>query len=740
MTHKHHNLSKNSVMKLLILELLHKHRPAPIAHLLALLLVGCSVLSQGIELKDIWTDYKFYATSGPSFQWTASESYLAQDQGLIVQKNIHSADAQVLLDLSALPDSLSLASFELSSSEQLLFLRFNPESLYRRSSKSYVGVYHLASQKLLYLSPSKVFNPSLSPDETHIGYTFQNNLYVASLSDATPTQLTHDGQWNHILNGRTDWVYEEEFGFSKAYQWIQGTAQIAYLKFNEAHVQTYQIQQWGNDLYPTTYSYKYPKAGQPNAQVSLQVVNYHTGATTPILQTDEHLEYIPKLIPSPHPYQIGFITLNRLQNELKLQFYNTQTNQTSTPYTEKSGCYVEVPSGPYFTPEGLIIDSYRSGNKHFHLVTHQKITDLTPGDFDVTGFGFYDPTHQCLYHTAYLHNSHTQTLCTSKKGKTKAWLQTDDWTDAEFSSQGNYIKVTTSNLHKPPTAVLMEVNSKKELLTLTKNQPVRQHLEALGLGKPQFFKVKNPQGIEIPCLKILPAHFDPKKKYPLIMHCYGGPGHQVVVNKWNSFDYFYHQMLAQRGAIIVLADGRGTDGNGTAYRQASYQNFGFYEHQDQLTVAQQLIAEGSVDTSRVGIWGWSFGGYLSSLCVLKSPEVFKTAIAVAPVTNWRFYDNVYTERYMGLPSQNPKGYDQNAPTHYAHQLKGHLLLIHGTADDNVHFQNSIALQSELLKHNKQFDTFYYADKNHGIYGGNTRLNLYEKMANFMTSNVILDGN
>lgn len=706
----------------------------------ALLLLGSTLLSQQIELSDIWTDYKFYATKSQSFKWTSSESYLVNEKHAIVQKNIHSADTQELLALSIFDDSLSLSSFEFGPNEQLLLLKFNSESLYRRSSKSYFGVYDLSQQALLYLTPTKVFNPSLSPDGTHIGYTYQNNLYVVDLKHPTPAQLTQDGQWNHILNGRTDWVYEEEFGFTQAYQWIKGTPQIAFLRFNEAEVKTYQIQKWDNGLYPTHYTYKYPKAGESNAQVSLQVVNYRTGITTPVIQTDENVEYIAKLIPSPHANEFGFITLNRLQNKLEIQFYDTKTNQKNTKYTEQSDRYVEVPSGPYFTPNGLIIDSYRSGNKHFHLVTDQKTTDLTPGDFDVTGFGFYDPKEQCLYHTAYLNNSHTQTLCTSKKGKTNAWLKTDNWTDAEFSSQGNYVKITTSALHQPPTSALMEVKSKKELLSLTKNERVRDHLETVGLSQPEFFTVKNPQGVEIPCLKILPPHFDPRQKYPLIMHCYGGPGHQVVVNKWSSFDYFYHQMLAQRGAIIVLADGRGTDGNGTDYRQASYQNFGFYEHQDQLTVAQQLIAEGSVDTSRVGIWGWSFGGYLSSLCLLKSPEVFKTAIAVAPVTNWRFYDNIYTERYMGLPSQNPKGYDQNSPTSYAHQLSGDLLLIHGTADDNVHFQNSIALQSELLKYNKQFDTFYYADKNHGIYGGNTRFNLYQKMANFMISNVILDGN
>ena len=704
---------------------------------LILLFFGSSLVAQNkIKLSDIWLQYKFYAQSTSQFNWMNDSTYYSSLSEGIVVKSAVDGKARILVDRSKLADSLHIEEVFYTDGAKNVIFTANSESLYRRSKKVYVLVYNLEQGAITVSTKDKVYNPSVSDDKTKLAYTRENNLYVLDIVSGEEKQLTNDGKWNEIINGRSDWVYEEEFGFTQAYHWIKGTNKIAYLKYDEAEVPTYDMQIWGNELYPTNYSYKYPKAGALNSKVSLHTIDVELLETKEVFSTDETFEYISKIGQTNKEGIFYFMRMNRLQNKLELCHYNTTDEIISIVYKEQADKYVELPAGPFYTNQGFIIDSYKSGYRHFHEIAEGQAKDLTPGKFDVKDFLFKDETNDCLYFTGLLKNSYTQSICMAKGKKVKQILKTDDWADASISPNGRFAIVTTSNLTKPYQSSLYALQDFKEINVLSSNPQIEAYVSSLELGKQEFFSVKSEDGHKISCMKILPPNFDKNKKYPVVMHCYGGPGHQVVTNQWGPFDFWYHQLLAQEGCIVVLADGRGTDGNGTAYRQASYGQFGNLEHKDQVTVANYFKNQDYVDSDKIGVWGWSYGGYLSSLCLMKSPEVFSTAIAVAPVTNWRFYDNVYTERYMGLPEYNSKGYDENSPTSYAQNLKGNYLLIHGTADDNVHIQNSIAMQNELLKFNKQFEMFYYPDKDHGIYGGYVRYNLYQKMFLFLQENLI----
>jgi len=688
--------------------------------ILSVVLISTSTIcsSQDINLEDIWLKYKFYAPSKDSYSWDSDTTYTTIQQDKIFRYDISSEEESIeILDLTTIPDTLKISSYEFSQEKYLMVL-FNTESLYRRSSKSYVKVYDIETKQIVAWTSVKVYNPSFSPDEKMLAY------------------------------GRTDWVYEEEFGFTKAYVWVEDMdgLNLAFLKFDESRVKTYDLQIWENSLYPELYKYKYPKVGEENSKVSLWLLSAKGDSkTVKIDSLNNKWEYFSKIEPNHtkttnKQMTFSYAKTNRKQNHLELYTYNLFKGTKSKIYEEKAKTYIELPEGPYSYSKGFILDSYKGGYRHFYSYElgknlQKKEKDLTPGEFDVKEFLYYDEKEKNLYFTALYKNSFTQSLCISKNGKVKQLIKTDDWTSVAISPKGSFATVTLSNVNKAPITYLYDLKNAKQLRVLSKNEEKQNLIGTLNLGKTDFFKIKNENKTSINCFKILPPDFDKNKKYPVLMHCYGGPGHQVVTNRWSHFDYFYHQLLAQKGYIVVLADGRGTDGRGTDFRHASYGQMGKVEHEDQVAVAKYMRELDYVDSNRIGIWGWSFGGYLSSLCLMKSPDIFSTAIAVAPVTNWKYYDNIYTERYMGLINENLKGYDENSPVNYAKNLKGNYLLIHGTADDNVHFQNAIAMQQELLKYNKQFEVFYYPDRNHGIYGGTTRYNLYKKMMDYILENL-----
>jgi dipeptidyl-peptidase-4 len=492
-------------------------------------------------------------------------------------------------------------------------------------------------------------------------------------------------------------------------------------------------------LYPEQYTYKYPKAGERNSLIQVKIYDLQKRKTTNAEIGKETDQYIPRIKWTNNPGQLCIYRLNRLQNKLELLFTNATDGHSSVIYTDKNKWYINIDDEITFLPDGhsFIIRSERDGYSHlYHWDWNKnKLKDLTNGDYDIDALVGIDIPRQLLYYTAAETSPlQRQLYVTTWSGKERKCLTPESGIHSITPCEGyNFFIDKYSRINKVPVYYLRNANG-DIIRTLEDNKELEKTMKEYAMGKIRFMKIKGVNET-LNAWIITPPDFDSTKKYPVLMYQYSGPGSQEVADRFPLGNYFWHQMLAQKGYIVVCADGTGTGFRGEAFRKKTYLQLGKYESDDQVAVAQNLGKLPYVDKNRIGIWGWSYGGFMSSTCILKGNDVFKTAIAVAPVTNWRYYDNIYTERYMRTPQENQKGYDENAPEKIADRLKGKFLLIHGTADDNVHFQNSVMLTSALIKANKQFESEYYPDKTHGISGGNTRYQLYTRMTDFILKNL-----
>ena len=576
------------------------------------------------------------------------------------------------------------------------------------------------------------------------------------------TQITTDGKVNNIINGSTDWVYEEEFSFDKAWFWSPDGSKIAYYRFDESKVKEFSMNKYGT-LYPTEYKFKYPKAGEDNSKVSLHV--YYTNSQE-ALTLDLPAEYISRIKWTQNSNLLSVQTLNRLQNKLDLYIIDCvkKSAQPLKPIlTETSDTYLEISDNLTFIKEGFIWGSERDGYNHLYLygMDGNLMYQITKGKFDVEKFLGYDEKTQSIYYTSTKISPMDKTLFKNKlDGSNDKQLYMLPGTDeAEFSSTYSYYILTHSDANRPPT-VSVFTSAGTMVRTLEDNVALLKALNGYTLTTKEFFKFKTSDGTELNGWmmkpKIAPTLKGEDKdksslqsggqKFPVLMFVYGGPGSNTVNNTWDK-DYMWYQMLCEKGYMIVSVDNRGTGGRGKKFRDCTYKQLGKLETEDQIEAAKYLGTLPYVDKSRIGIWGWSYGAYMSSLSIFKGADastslstgtstslstgVFKMAMAVAPVTNWRYYDNIYTERYMDLPQNNSSGYDDNSPINHVDKLKGKYLLVHGTADDNVHFQNSMEMVNALVKANKQFKFFAYPDKAHSLYGGNTRVHLYNMLTDFV---------
>jgi len=492
-------------------------------------------------------------------------------------------------------------------------------------------------------------------------------------------------------------------------------------------------------LYPEQYTYKYPKAGERNSEVQIKIYNTAT-KNTAIANTGTNTDiYIPRIKWTENAGELCVFRLNRLQNNLELLLTNADNGTTTVFFTESNDKYIEISDEIRFLPGGkeMILSSERSGNTHLYHYNREtkKITDLTPGNYDIESLSGVDVAKKLVYYTAAEASPLQRHLyVVNFAGKKKKNLTPEPGTHSITPCKGNkYFLDKHSQVNKSPVFTLRDAAG-KIIRTLEDNHELEAKLKEYSLGNVRLMTLKGVSE-NLNAWMITPPGFDSTKKYPVLMYQYSGPGSQQVADKFPLGNYFWHQLLAQKGYIIVCADGTGTGYRGEAFKKKTYLQLGKYESDDQIAVAKDLGTMPFVDKDRIGIWGWSYGGFMSATCIMKGNEVFKTAISVAPVTNWRYYDNIYTERYMRTPQENEKGYDENAPEKMASKLKGKLLLVHGTADDNVHFQNAAMLTTALVKANKQFDNAYYPDKAHGISGGNTSLHLYTKMTKFIMDNL-----
>nr|WP_315182884.1 S9 family peptidase [uncultured Flavobacterium sp.] len=638
----------------------------------------------------------------------------------------------------ALSDGID--SYTFSSDEKLILIANNSNQIFRHSFTADYYLYTIENKQLTKLFDFQVQEPTFSPDGKKIAYAKENNLFVYDLATKQSTPVTTDGKKNSIINGITDWVYEEEFAFVKAFDWSADSKKLAYIRFDESEVPEFSMSIFQKELYPTVETFKYPKAGEKNSAVSLHIYDVNAATVKTVNLGNYNDFYIARMKWTNDTNVLSAQVLNRHQDNLDLLFIDGNSGAAKVVLNEKDKAYVDVTDNLTFLKNNSFIwTSEKDGFNHIYWYDKNgKLKNqVTKGKWEVTSYyGFDEKTNTIFYQSVENGSVNRAIYSINLNGKNKLLLSKNTGTnDATFSPNFEFYINTFSTANQPTTYTLNAVKTGKQLQVIEDNQALASKLKDFNLPSKEFFVLKTEKGNELNAWIIKPKDFDASKKYPVFMYQYSGPGSQQVNNEWNSADDYWFMMLAQQGYIVACVDGRGTGFKGADFKKVTQKELGKYEVEDQIDAAKVIGNYPYVDKSRIGIWGWSYGGFMASNCILKGADVFKMAIAVAPVTNWRFYDSVYTERYMQTPQENASGYDENSPINHVDKLKGKFLLIHGSGDDNVHVQNSMQMMEALIQANKQFDSQIYPDKNHGIYGGKTRVQLYTKMTNFIKENL-----
>ncbi|AUC82443.1 S9 family peptidase [Lacinutrix sp. Bg11-31] len=651
-------------------------------------------------------------------------------------------DYKTLKKVKTLVNSASLETikyftdYTFSEDESLVLLATNQESIFRRSTLANYYVFNTKTNGLTSISEDKIQEPTFSPDGKKVAFGLNNNLYVKDLSSGKTSQFTTDGVKNKIINGITDWVYEEEFGFVRAFEWNANSDKIAFIRFDETNVPEFSMDVYGKDLYQTQTVFKYPKAGESNAIVSLHIHDLKKDKTTEVKVDKAYSDfYIPRIKWSNNANVLSAQYMNRHQDELDLWLIDATKNKADLAVAEKDKAYVDVTDNLTFLKDNSFIwTSEKDGYNHiYHYGEKGKlINQVTKGNWEVTNYyGFDAKTNNIYYQSVENGSINRDVYSINLDGTNKTRLtKTTGTNNADFSADFTYFINTFSSATTPPEYTLNSALNGNVVKSIKDNNVLASKVSEFATSQKEFTTI-NVNGNDLNMWMIKPANFDVTKEYPLFMYQYSGPGSQQVANKWNSANDYWYQMLAQKGYIVACIDGRGTGFKGADFKKVTQKELGKFEVEDQIEAAKILGKRVYIDASRVGIWGWSFGGFMSSNALFKGNDVFKMAIAVAPVTSWRFYDSIYTERYMTTPQENASGYDDNSPINHVDKLKGDFLLIHGTGDDNVHVQNTMRMVEALIQADKQFDWMIYPDNNHGIYGGNTRKHLYTKMTNFI---------
>ena len=636
-------------------------------------------------------------------------------------------------------DNLKFENYTFNNNETLILLEAETDPIYRYSKKSIVYIYNTQTKHLNQVFDKKIRLARFSPDSKHITYVYRNNLYLYAIASGKIKKITHKGLPNKTICGATDWVYEEEFGLVQGYAWSPNSDYIAYYTFNESKVPEFSMDVFEGNLYPKKEKFKYPKAGERNSIVKINIFNIQTN-TDVMAQVNKKTEsYLPRIKWTNKSNQLFVQRLNRHQNHLELLSVNPNSGESKLIYEEKDDKYIDVHDNLTFYQDdsGFLWTSEKDGYNHIYLfqISGKERRQITKGKWDVTNFYGYNEETKVLYYQSNESSPLEKDIYRINIwGKSKQKISNLKGTNnAAFNTNYTYFINTHSDANTPNKIDLYNSQG-EQIRTIKSSKKLRETLQEYTLGKKEFFVFKTQEGVKLNGWMMKPADFNPNKKYPVIMYVYGGPGSQTVTNSWGG-NYMWCQLLLQKGYVVTSIDNRGTGGRGAKFKKCTYKELGKLETIDQIEAAKYLSDLNYIDPTRIGIWGWSYGGYMSSLCILKGHDYFKTAIAVAPVTNWRFYDTIYTERYMQTPEENSNGYDLNSPINHVDSLYGNYFLIHGSADDNVHVQNTYEMVDALVKANKQFDLFIYPDKNHGIYGGNTRLHLFTQITDFITKNL-----
>ncbi|WP_026776751.1 S9 family peptidase [Polaribacter sp. Hel_I_88] len=644
---------------------------------------------------------------------------------------------ETIVSSADLGDLESFSSYSFNNDETKIILGTNFKKIFRRSYSGTFYAYDVASKEISLIGKD-IQEPIFSPDNKKVAYAKDNNIFIKDFSKNALIQVTKDGKKNHIINGITDWVYEEEFAFVRAFEWSNNSEYLAFLRFDETDVPTFSMDLVGSENYPDQLVFKYPKAGEKNAAVTLQMFTLSNRNTKKITLGD--YEYIPRIKWSNNDAILVATTLNRHQNDLKLHKVNALRSSSTILLNETDKAYIDITDNLTFLVDNSFIwTSEKDGFNHIYHYDFNGnlINQITKGNWEVTNYYGFNDTKKTIYYQSVENGSINRGVYSiGLDGENKKLLSNKEGQNsAAFSTNLNYFINTYSSAETPPIYSLYTAEG--EMLKVIKdNAQLKEDLAAYKMS-PKEFSTININGNDLNMWMVKPVDFDESKTYPMLMFQYSGPGSQQVGNSWNGANDYWHNMLAQKGMIVVCVDGRGTGLKGAAFKKITQKELGKFEVEDQIAAAKKLAERSYIDENNIGIWGWSYGGFMSTNCLLKGNDIFSTAIAVAPVTSWRFYDSVYTERYMQTPQENASGYDDNSPINYADKLEGNYLLVHGTGDDNVHVQNSFRMTNALIEANKQFDQFIVPDRTHSISRGkNMRLNLYTKMTNFVEEHLI----
>ena len=643
----------------------------------------------------------------------------------------------------------SFDGYILSPDGTRMLIQTKTKSIYRRSFTAVYYLYNIASRKLEPLSdggPQQV--PVWSKDGLQVAFVREGNIYLVKLLyDNAEVQVTKDGKFNEVINGLPDWVNEEEFGFNRALTFNADGTMICWLRYDEKDVKTYSLQMYKgmkpekqeNAVYPGFYSYKYPKAGEDNSKVtawSYDIKSHRISKLQVPLDADG---YMPRIKATDDASKVVVYTMNRHQDELCLYSVNPRSTVAQLIVKEHVEKYVkeEAMEAVTFIGNNVLLPSDRSGFMKLYIYSmNGQLHRTIGGDYDITAvYGYDAKTGDVYYQAAALGPSDRQVYVAHKNGKTVRLSDKKGWNTALFSGDYQYFVNTWSD-YNTPYVVTTRDNNGRVISTLQDNADLRAKVAESGFAKREPFSFTTSEGVQLNGWILKPLNFDASKRYPVIMHQYSGPGSQQVIDSWSAGSMgqggAFDSYLAQQGFIVVSVDGRGTGGRGADFEKCTYLKIGDLESKDQVEAALYLGSLPFVDKDRIGIWGWSYGGFNTLMSMSEGRGVFRAGVAIAPPTSWRFYDSIYTERYMRTPKENPDGYDVN-PIVRAHKLHGALLLCHGTADDNVHPQNSYEYAEALVQADKDFRELYYTNRNHSIYGGNTRNHLLRQVANFFVT-------
>ena len=726
--------------------------------LLTLLFLSLEIQAQKVTLQDVAQGtYRAQNIYGLK-PMLDGEHYtqISSDHKRIVKYSFKTGkEVEAIFDVTKARDC-NLKTFDdyiMSPDEKLILIQTETKPIYRHSFTAVYYIYNVKNNTLELLSnngPQQV--PLFSPDGNQIAFVRNNNIFLVKLLFGnSESQVTKDGEYNKVLNGIPDWVYEEEFSFNRAFDFSADSKMIAYVRFDESQVPMFSFP-WYKGMapakedyttYPGKYEYKYPKAGETNSTVTVHTYDIKSHVTR---QMDLPLDkdgYIPRIKFTSDPEKLAIMTLNRHQNRFDLYMANSRSGLCKVAIRDEAEQYIkEQEYGSIaFYPNNIVLMSERDGYNHLYLYTiaGNLVRQITKGDFEVTSFLGYDEANGTTYYASNEGSPlRTAIYKIDSKGK-KTKLSTKEGTNNALFSKNFAYFINTYSSKDTPTEITLNDSKGRELVTLLDNKQLKEQVTRLNMPTKEFFTFKTSEGVELNGWIMKPANFDANKKYPVIMHQYSGPGSQQVLDKWGIGSFgdggMFEAYMCDKGYIMVCVDGRGTGGRGAAFEKCTYLFLGVKESKDQVETARYLGTLPYIDGSRIGIWGWSFGGYNTLMSMSDGSGAFKAGVAIAAPSDWRFYDTVYTERFMRTPKENGDGYNAGSAINRAAQLQGKLLLIHGTADDNVHYQNAAEYSEALVQANKQFDMQVYTNRNHSIFGGNTRNHLMNRVADFFLKNL-----